>query len=984
MLKQKKSLWAENKYIIISFLTAAVTMLTIYLCNSMLIFGDNTILRMDLYHQYGPLFAELYERVTEGDSFIYSWTSGLGSCFLGNYFNYLSSPIGAIVLFFGHKNVTEAIAAMILIKAALSAATFTYYIKKSLKSNSYATSAFGVLYAFCGYMLAYYWNVMWLDAMVLLPIVLLGIERIIDNGKMRTFVIALALSMFSNYYMSYMLCMFSVSYFFYYFIKGYNLSSVVSEEYAEKKKGFSLKNNRFFRSGIIFTFGALAAAGIMASVLLPVYNVLQSCSATNDTFPSDPQSYFTFFDFFANHLGSLTTTIRSSGDDVLPNVYCGIITLILAPLYFFTKSISKKEKLATIGLLVVLYFSFNMNIFNFLWHGLHFPNDLPYRQSFIYSFVLLVMAYKTFIRLNEFKARHFGAVGAALVCFTMLTEELTSKNVTTGTVLLSLILIVMYVVVLTVFMDKRYQSVSVAALLIACVFSEAVMCDTSAMNISISKESYVSDYDDFQQMKETLDTIEGDNFYRMELTDLRTRMDPSWYYYNGASVFSSMAYEKLSGLQNNLGMMSNAINSYTYNPQTPVYNMMFSMKYIVNNYTPDVLAASPNYSQVATHSKYTAYKNNYYLPIAYLADSNVTTWATEEYIESWKSNTNYDPFALQGDYFNLATGGLGSPFERLEADYITYANVEEFTEGTSSSSFYFDKTTDDFDASATFYFMPERSGNIYIYFKVDGAESKSITVTSPLGTSTHSADQDCVLDLGYYNAGDTITVNFPFEANTGSLRFFAYTINKEILDEGYKILSEQQMYTEEFDDTYIKGRFTAEKDSLLYTSIPYDSGWKVYIDGEQIPEEKIVKIGESLLGVMVEKGNHNVEFKFRVSGFKEGAIITVITVLLIVAYYLIMKLRRNNKKTTIDYAEIDHNWSDDVLIPVRETEEKQPEDIDIYPIAVSSDGYPKREIIEPKTTVMRETITPPSVQFIVTDVPQTEITENNSEETSYE
>ncbi|MEE1320214.1 MAG: YfhO family protein [Acutalibacteraceae bacterium] len=967
MLKQKRSFWDEYKYIIISFLASAGTMLVIYLCNSMIPLGDNTILRMDLYHQYGPLFAELYERVTQGDSLLYSWASGLGSCFLGNYFNYLSSPIGAIVLFFGHKNVTEAIAAMILIKAALSSACFTYYLKRSLKSNSYAASGFGIMYAFCGYMLAYYWNVMWLDAMVLLPIVLLGIERIIDNGKMKTFVVGLALSMFSNYYMSYMLCVFSVIYFFYYFIKGYSFGDVVSKEYSEKSKGISLKNNRFIRSGFIFAFGALCAAGLMAVILLPVFNVLQSCSATNDPNPTDAQTYFNYFDFFANHLASLTTTIRSSGDDVLPNVYCGALTLILAPLFFFTKSISKKEKLATIGLLGFLYISFNVNFLNFAWHGFHFPNDLPYRQSFIYSFILVLMAYKTFIRLNEFKARHFGVVGAALIFFTILVDELTSKNVTSGTVLLSMILFVIYVVVLTIFCDKRYQATSVAALLVVCICSEAIMCDTSAMNITITKESYVGDYEDFSTMKDTLDTIEDGNFYRMELSDLRTRMDPSWYYYNGASVFSSMAYERLSNLQDDLGMMSNRINSYTYNPQTPVYNMMFSMKYIVNNYTPDIHANSPNYTKVATHSKYTAYKNNYYLPVAYLTDTGLTAWGTDEYIDNWKSATNYDPFNLQGEYFNLATGGVGNPFQRLDPNFITYSNIEPFTEPLTSSSYYYDKTTDDLEGSATFYLIPEKSSNVYIYFKADGADSKDITVNSPLGTVTHNSTHDCILDLGYFNAGETVTVNIPLEANTGNIRFFAYTLNKKIMDKGYKILSEQQMLVEEFEDTKIKGRFTAEKDSLLYTSIPYDKGWSVLIDGEKVPQEKIVKVGEALLGVMVEEGNHDIEFKFSVSGFKEGALITLITILLIAAYYLLKKLKSDKFNDRIEYSAISDEWSDDVLIPEKITEIND-EFSEESCIPTVDEGYPVREIISPKTTVTREVFAPKTSHIEVTEV----------------
>lgn len=488
MINKKRGFFEENKYIIYSFLATAATMLIIYACNRVVPFGDKTVLRMDLYHQYGPLFAELYERVMQGASLTYSWVSGLGSCFLGNYFNYLSSPVGAIIMFFGHDNIPEAIGAMVLIKAALASAAFTYYLKRSLKSQSYVSVSFGVMYAFCAYMLAYYWNVMWLDAMVLLPVVLLGIERIIDNGKPITYIAGLALTMFSNYYMSYMLCIFSVVYFIYYYVT--NNSWGEKADPCSAVKG--LKNSKFFRSGFIFALSSLAAAGLMACVLLPVYGVLQSSSATSGTFPKDIESYFSFFDFFANHFAALTTTIRSSGDDVLPNVYCGVLTIILAPLFFFTKSISKKEKVTTLSLLVILYFTFNLNILNFIWHGFHFPNDLPYRQSFIYSFILLVMAYKTFIRLNEFKARHFGVVGAALIAFVVLVDELTSKNVHSGTVLLTLALILLYVLILTIFKDKKYQTVSVAALMIVCVCSEAVMCDTSSINISVDKTPYAS------------------------------------------------------------------------------------------------------------------------------------------------------------------------------------------------------------------------------------------------------------------------------------------------------------------------------------------------------------------------------------------------------------------------------------------------------------------------------------------------------------
>ncbi len=125
MKLQRYPLLHRNRFVLLACGMGALGMLIVYFCTQMFPIGDNSILRMDLYHQYGPLFAELYDRIFGHGSLTYSWTSGLGSCFLGNYFNYLSSPIGAIVVFFRHKHVPEAIAEMILIKAGLSAGTFT-------------------------------------------------------------------------------------------------------------------------------------------------------------------------------------------------------------------------------------------------------------------------------------------------------------------------------------------------------------------------------------------------------------------------------------------------------------------------------------------------------------------------------------------------------------------------------------------------------------------------------------------------------------------------------------------------------------------------------------------------------------------------------------------------------------------------------------------------------------------------------------------
>lgn len=923
MSKKKSRFFFDNRYILISFGATAGLMLIVYLCTQVFPFGDNTVLRMDLYHQYGPLFSELYDKIFSGGSFKYSWTSGLGSCFLGNYFNYLSSPIGAIVVFFGHNHVPEAIAAMVLIKAALSSATFTYYLKKSLHSQSPVSVAFGILYSFCAYMLAYYWNVMWLDAMVLLPLILLGIERILDHGKIGLYTTALALSLFSNYYMSYMLCIFSVIYFFYYCIINPNGSNVISADYKkEHPKGLrrKLRNSRFFHGGVLFAAGSILAAGLMAFALVPTYKVLQSCSATSGSFPDEIKTYFTFFDFFANHFGSLSTTIRSSGDDVVPNVYCGVLTMILAVLYFFTKSISKKEKFATIGLLGLFYVSFNFNFLNYVWHGMHFPNDLPYRFSFMYSFILLVMAYKTFIRLREFSARQIGLAGAALVFFVVLVEENKSKNVGDGTIYLTLIFAVFYVLLMTVFKDKRYFAGSLAILLCICVCSEVIICDTSAFPNAITKSSYEDDYKDFREVKEYIDQNEKDPFYRMELTYLRTRMDNCWFGYNGVSVFSSMAYERLAKLEDHLGMMSNRINSYTYNAQTPVYNMMHSLKYIVNNTTPNVLENNKYYSDYMTGNNFHAYKNNYCLPLGFCVDGSIEQWNHE------KDITNPDPFQVQNDFFKKATGEDKDVFISVPFDYINYTNVQPFTESLDQGDFRYTKSESDTDGSATFRLTTKEAGNYYVYYYVDGADSKEVTITDQIGTITHSATQDCLLDIGTLDKNQTVSINIPFEKDSGGMKLYVYRIDNDVFEKGYKKLSKNTMTVTSFEDTSVSGTFKADGDCVLYTSIPYDEGWTVTLDGKEVPESEIVKIGDALIGVKVSKGDHEISFNYEPVGLKAGitisAFFAVLALLAIILHLLKKKLRKKPSKKPV-YAPVDN--SVDYSVYIGEGDDSKPE-----------------------------------------------------------
>ena len=905
-----RKLFANNAYCWLAILCTAGVMMLVYYCFNLFPFGETTILRMDLYHQYGPLFAEFYDRVMNLKSFLYSWNTGLGSPFLGNYFNYLSSPAAFLILILGHRNMPEAIAGMILIKAALSAGAFTYYLKKSRGRHDFTTAAFGVLYSMCGYFVAYYWNVMWIDAMVYFPLIIYGIERIIDKRKPSVYIAFLALTLWSNYYMGYMTCIFSVIYFIVYFFSHYDFTSFAGDakftyddshekQYAFKDK---LKSNIFIRSGVTFAFASLAAAGLVAAALLPVYYILRSSSATSGTMPDGYRVYFSVFDFLANHFASVDPTIRSSGEDVLPNVYCGIGTLILVPLYIFSKRISLKEKVCSIFTLGLLFFSFNINYLNFIWHGFHFPNDLPYRFSFMYCFILLVMAYKAFENLGEYSGRQILGVGVALVFAVIAVQKIGSKNADDLTELLSVIFAVTYCLIFYLLKDLKKQKAAISVILLCCVIAELACSNTNRYSMNQIKSTFTGDYDSFLQIKSMLDEREdGNDRYRMELTYNRARMDPAWFGYNGVSTFSSMAYEKMSNMQSNLGLYSNYINSYTYYMQTPVYNMMNSLKYIVDN-DPKVNVSDDYYTSVAKLDKYTAYENKYWLPIAMAVDPGIKEW--------YAGYTN--PFSVQNEWFEFSTG-VEDVFEMMPLDSTSmrYFNLDEITAGFETGDLYFQKTGAGEGELDVDLWVPETR---HCYLFVDSDSFDSIVISKPDGSSvTQETDEPYIYDLGILNPEDSIEIQIKIPEDGddyGYMNFYPYSVNEEKLSEGYEILKANGMHVESFEDTRITGTITAAKDMVMFTSIPYDKGWSVKIDGKEIKNDDCIALQDAYLCFNLPKGTHKIELSFTQRGLFLGLAVSAATAMLLIAaaivFSLIRKKRRENYDRMCESAETDY------------------------------------------------------------------------------
>lgn len=875
-MERLKQFGKNNIYTFITGGVAVFVILLVYFCFDIIPFGDRTVYRMDLYHQYGPLFSELYDRLTSGKSLIYSWNTGLGTPFLGNFYNYLSSPFSFIILLFGHKNTFEAVAALVAIKSILSSMSMANYLKKSQKVNSPMICAFGILYAFSGYFIAYYWNVMWIDAMYIFPFVILGIERIIDTGKSGTYLISLIYCIFSNYYIGYMICIFSCVYFIYYYACKFDEIKIKKSRLQSETVFEKFKNLFIVNSAVKFALASLSAALVLVFMLVPVAYILSASSATKGTFPTEFKFYFNIFDFLANHIASLEPTIRSSGETVLPNIYCGTLTVLLIPLYIFSDKVSSKEKIASTVLLIFMFLSFNINYLNFIWHGFHFPNDLPYRQSFMYSFILVVLAFKAIKNIEFSDRKTIIASGIGVIAFIVLVQEITSKNANDTSVYLTIAFVLLFTVILGLLQSKKNQAFALSVMVACSVTAEAVSASTEHYVANQTKSSFSIDYDDFKAIQKQVHSDSKDLFFREETTKSRARMDPSWFNYNGVSVFSSMAYEKVSNMQKYLGLYGNKINSYTYNPQTPIYNSFFSLKYIYdkNSYVGE----NDYYTKISENNTFTAYQNNYLLNIAF---------PISEDIKNFDAAEGKNPVEVQEQLFKSATG-IDGIFNRIYDYEILYSNlmtVADFEK--ESESFRLSKLESDSKAAATIFFPSPVNGNVYIY--VYSRNVENVVVYSPVIQNTMTVSDGYILDIGKHKIGDEISVEIPLkdDAAFAQLEFCAFTIDNDKFNTGFEKLKDGQIEYEQFDETYIKGKYTAEENEMLFTSIPYDRGWNIYIDGEKVSKNDITAISDALIGVNTASGTHEIVFKFEIPYYTQCIIFSsVFAVILLLIFVL--------------------------------------------------------------------------------------------------
>lgn len=893
--------------------------------------GDRSPLTIDLYHQYVSFLSELRRKTMNFESLFYSWRIGLGTNFYALLAYYAASPLNIFLPLFPMEYITEAVSFLTVTKLGFAGLSFSYMLINSfgkeglfsvrskerieeVRSEDYGGDAlivaFSVAYALCAFNLAFSWDVMWLDVTAALPLVVLGVHKLVREGKVLLYALSLAFCLFANYYIAFFVCIFTALYFFVAYF-----SAKASEDEAKelvlngRKKSelnaeelFFIEENQhpFLPIAIRFAIVTLVGAAISAFLLFPTAVSLADTSAAGDKFPSAHSFRFSAFDFITHQLMTIQPSIRSG----LPNIYNGILAFTLLPLYIFSTKIRLKEKLPHLILLGFLFLSFNSNFLDFIWHGMHYPNQLPYRYSFLFSFLLLVICFRTLTVIREFTTKTLVITTAIGIGFVILAEEFNADLLEHGDAYINLFFFFIYLL-LFMFIWKRNYFRTVCLLLTVVMLGEIsintilTVGQIAEKEVYTSKSTFVGDIAEVNSLIDKAYEEQAGDFFRMEVLPAKTTNDGALYGYPGYTLFSSTSREKTAKFMRKFAYHGNNINSYKYVQGTPVGDALFGIQYflIKNGATRDTYL-----EEVARSGEMTLLRNPHALEVGAVANLEFKDWRPNQQnpFRNWdnmlKQMLGQDtkdvfeaitPKVKEGANFNPHTGdgSSGMRFTPEDTNKSTLMRLEIPIEEAQHLYLAFDvsKTTK-VELRTRNESQLIKGGDVNLE---EGGEPTTTTSSAESSAAQTVSLQDNrsihffeTFNLGEVLPGDVVEISFE-QANdkASDVTIYASGMKSESYLAAMDKLQERAIDVTEWTANGIKANYTASQAGMLYLSIPYDPSWEARIDGEKVALESIGD--EGLLAIPTVAGSHDLELKFIPKGFALGFALTAGGILLL-------------------------------------------------------------------------------------------------------
>lgn len=854
-------------------------------------FGSKSILVTDLHTQYVQFYTYLYDVFKDGKSIFYSWEGGMGLNFIGVFAYYLASPFSILILFFDRAHIPEAIMLMTLLKVGLAGVTMTYYLSHMMKRREITITLFSTFYALMSFVTVYSFCVMWLDGIYLLPLILLGVEKLLTQKKYGLFTFSLALTFITNFYISVMVGIFTFIYFVARFCVLYDVRNI----------------KLFIQRFVWFCMGTGLAAGMSAFITLPTYMDLKSNFVERAKLPFSTAFNFDLVEFYTRFFnGVVDTTVNG-----MPNVYAGVLTLLLLPLFFITKKIALKEKIVYGAVLLFLVLSFEIPFLNIAWHGFEPPTNFPYRYSFTFSFMLIFVAVRTFMVFEEELIPALKKVVLFNIVMLLLLGNLAPSYIQSNKIIANVFFIVVYALLLIAKVRLKKNKAMISFALVAVVSLDVALNTVYMVKLMgyeygyINRQEYASPYPRYE---ETIQKVaeKDKGLYRMETTRGVTWNDALRFGYKGVTHFNSVANGHLNLYMQELG--------YGYLEALILQNgkgiistdALLGMKYMIS----DEPLNKYGWSEIDRVGKNYVYENKNALPFGYMVNKEEFDIKGKDKLKVQKINY-VNSFEEQNKFIGKLNGQDISYYKPLEPSSVEYNNLEvvekEKTKQelaaekkkiaqTKQKPIELIKQQDGKTASIKYVFDVKGKQQLYTKLRVEPTDVTKVYVNGKsLGKKFTEYPRyywnNGILDLGYFeNQKVEVEVKVDHQSIELEQQLF-YGLDVDALDQRVNELKQQPFDVTNYTSRTVSGKIDVKEDDYLFLSIPYDKGWKATVDGK---ETKLLKLNDAFLGLDLEKGTHTVELKYTSPGFVIGAIVSSIS--LIVTLLLGFVLSRKQKK----------------------------------------------------------------------------------------
>ncbi len=888
--QQKKLL-----YYLLAFFIPFFIISVAYIFQRVYPIGDRHILTIDLYHQYAPFLRELRSKLLHGDSLFYTWTGGLGFNFFAVITYYLASPFNLLLLLFKESQLSDAVLLITILKIGASGLAFYLYASKSQGLHSYFLVAVSTSYALSAYSLAYSWNIMWLDTIILLPITALGLERLVLQRKYLLYIISLAMVMITNYYTGFFVCIFLLLYYF------------VIQTRKKERALANYKQYKRFNDFLTFAGASVLAAGIAAVTLLPTVLALAKTSASGDTFPNDFLFFEPFLDFTSRFLTLSPLSIR----DGMPNIYMGVITLFFIPLYFLNKKIKAGEKTAHIVIILFLLFSMNNNYLNFIWHGFHYPNQLPYRNSFLLVFLFCSMLIEVY-RHWDFKAeiKWYRILSVAIIALLFL-QKIDGDTYSQEMILVSAVLLFVYALILNSGQNSHINKRFISGMLLFVISIEMLINSVIAIN-SIAENEYYGTRDGYKAgdlplaIEQKVQDIRSENILnRASLWPDKTVNDPMLYGYPGLTVFASTYPKAPVQFFKKIGYDNNGINSYQNTGSNIIMDSLFGLNYkMTSNERCEQISF---YDELSRDEFLTLYKNPYALPLIYYVPNSAYNLMLSEDTTALANQRSFiqalggDPGILVSNDIDISMG-LGNTTEKLNMNRFKIDQESGFS-GSRNISFDFTAEQDGYYTLAWNAQSIKFSSVKYLTAPASEAEQENKTFSTD--EISLSRKDTSLSDLGYLEAGMTGRVTFNLNddsGDSGSLELEVARIDQNKFSAFIDSLRPGEAAVHYQKDNAIEADLTAPQNGYALFTTTYDTSWQFKVNGEKV---KAIPFDNAMLLIPVQKGDNHIEAKFIPDGFYLGLSISIAAIcILIMLPKILAAIEQYKKKKQLQIEQI--------------------------------------------------------------------------------